>query len=102
MRIPAGFGAFRCGASAYVLKRCAGAELLTAIREVMRNRTYVTPLITDDIVNAMMSPAISESGSRADAASARGPATACGRKSMKEAANILHIGVRTVEFTSTA
>src|SRR5262249_23037370 len=29
--------AYKAGASAYLLKRCAGAELLKAIREVMRN-----------------------------------------------------------------
>src|ERR1044071_4255368 len=34
--------AFRVGASAYLLKRSAGAELLLAIREGMKHRSYVT------------------------------------------------------------
>ena len=42
-------GAFRAGASGYVLKRCASMELLTAIHEVLRGRTYITPLIASDI-----------------------------------------------------
>jgi DNA-binding NarL/FixJ family response regulator len=37
--------AFRCGASGYVLKRAAVAELLTAVRRVLANDAYVSPLI---------------------------------------------------------
>jgi DNA-binding NarL/FixJ family response regulator len=37
--------ALQNGASGYVLKHCAGEELLTALDEVIRGRTYVTPLI---------------------------------------------------------
>src|SRR5579872_5330916 len=36
--------AFRAGASGYLLKRSAASELLTAIREIMKHRSYVTPL----------------------------------------------------------
>ena len=46
-------GAFRAGASGYVLKRCASMELLTAIREVLKDRAYVTPLIRKDIVGEL-------------------------------------------------
>jgi DNA-binding NarL/FixJ family response regulator len=42
-------GAFRAGASGYVLKRCASMELLNAIHEVLSGRTYITPLIASDI-----------------------------------------------------
>lgn len=38
-------GAFRAGASGYVLKRCASLELLKAISQVLGGREYVTPLI---------------------------------------------------------
>jgi hypothetical protein len=37
--------AFGPGASGYVLKRCAAMELLNAVHEVLKRRTYVTPLI---------------------------------------------------------
>jgi DNA-binding NarL/FixJ family response regulator len=44
--------AFRAGASGYVLKRCAVAELVTAIRWVLAGRTYVTPLMAVQVVEA--------------------------------------------------
>ena len=46
--------AFRAGASAYLLKRSAASELLTAIREVMQGRSYVTPLITEGLVGSLL------------------------------------------------
>ena len=42
-------GAFRAGASGYVLKRCASVELLKAINQVLNGREYVTPLIGKDL-----------------------------------------------------
>jgi DNA-binding NarL/FixJ family response regulator len=42
-------GAFRAGASGYVLKRCASLELLTAINQVLAGRAYVTPLIRENV-----------------------------------------------------
>ncbi|MGO9094029.1 MAG: response regulator [Bryobacteraceae bacterium] len=43
-------GAFRAGASGYVLKRCASMELVSAIRQVLKGRTYITPLIGRDVL----------------------------------------------------
>jgi DNA-binding NarL/FixJ family response regulator len=43
-------GAFRAGASGYVLKRCASMELLSAIQQVLKGRTYSTPLIRRDVL----------------------------------------------------
>ena len=42
--------AFRLGASGYLLKRSAASELLTAIREVMQGRSYITPLVPEGLV----------------------------------------------------
>ena len=42
-------GAFRAGASGYVLKRCASMELVSAIQEVLKGHTYITPLVRRDI-----------------------------------------------------
>ena len=39
--------AFRAGATGYVLKRCALAELVTAIRQVLSGHTYVTGLVAE-------------------------------------------------------
>ena len=44
-------GAFRAGASGYVLKRCASLELLNAIHQVLSGRSYITPLIRNDILH---------------------------------------------------
>jgi DNA-binding NarL/FixJ family response regulator len=49
-------GAFRAGASGYVLKRCASLELRDAIHQVLSGRTYVTPLIRRDILDEPSSP----------------------------------------------
>src|SRR5471032_609721 len=46
--------AFRAGASGYLLKRSAASELLTAIREVVMHRSYVTSLVTAGMVDALM------------------------------------------------
>lgn len=53
--------AFKAGASAYLLKRSAGSELLQAIDVVMKGNYYVTSLIAKDLVHS----AISETESRA-------------------------------------
>jgi DNA-binding NarL/FixJ family response regulator len=90
--------AFRAGASAYVLKQSATSELLTAIREVMEGRSYVTPLITEGLVGSLM---------RHDAASPSRELTARQRevlqllaegRSMKEVADLLNLTPRTVAF----
>ena len=49
--------ALRAGASGYLLKQAAGEELLEAIRTVMDGRTYLTPLITKDVLWTMANPA---------------------------------------------
>lgn len=43
--------AFRAGASGYLLKQSAASELVTAIREVLDGRNYITPHITKNIVD---------------------------------------------------
>ena len=48
--------AMRAGARAYLLKHSAGEELLTAIRQVMENRTYLTPALTREVIERMSSP----------------------------------------------
>ena len=48
--------AFRAGAAAFLLKNSAASELLTAIREVVRGRSYVTPLATQGLVENLLHP----------------------------------------------
>ncbi len=44
--------AFEAGASGYVLKHSAPSELITAIREAIRGRTYVTPMIAGELMQS--------------------------------------------------
>ena len=48
--------AMRAGARAYLLKHSAGEELLTAIRQVMEDRAYLTPALTKEVIERMSSP----------------------------------------------
>jgi DNA-binding NarL/FixJ family response regulator len=87
--------AFRAGGSAYVLKRSAGSELETAVRQVMSGRQYVTPLLRE------------ESAGERERISQAHQLTARQRevlqlltegRSMKEAAAVLNVSARTVAF----
>ena len=44
--------AFEAGASGYVLKRSASRELITAINDAMKERTYVTPMIAGELLHS--------------------------------------------------
>jgi len=46
--------AFRGGGSGYLLKTSAASELVHAIREVLRGRSYLTPLMTKDMVGSFL------------------------------------------------
>ncbi len=90
--------AFRGGASAYLLKRSAPSELMTAIREVVNGRSYVTPLVTEGLVELLMkvderkhSPELTSRQREILQLLAEG-------RSMKEVAAELNITARTVAF----
>lgn len=91
--------AFRAGASAYLLKRSAGSELLTAIHEVMKRRSYVTPLVTEGMVGSLMHPIDREKRPRELSTRQREVLQLLAEgKSMKEVASILNVAPRTVAF----
>ena len=54
--------AFKAGASAYLLKRSAGSELVQAIEAVMHDNYYVTSLIAKDLVHAAIADTESDTG----------------------------------------
>jgi len=91
--------AFRVGGSGFVLKNSAASELLQAIRDVSQGRSYVTPLATRDMLDALLR----------DPESAKGPHELSSRqrevlqllaegRTMKEIADVLKITARTVAF----
>jgi DNA-binding NarL/FixJ family response regulator len=90
--------AFRAGASAYVLKRSAASELMTAIREVVQGRSYITPLITEGVVGSLLN--VDETKNRHELTPRQVEVLqllAEGR-SMKEVARVLDLTPRTVAF----
>jgi DNA-binding NarL/FixJ family response regulator len=91
--------AMRVCASAFLLKRCAGAELMKAIREVMQQRTYVTPLIAGGIVQSLMHASLGDKSAEQLTSRQRQVLQLLAEgKSMKEAGSILGITARTVAF----
>jgi len=48
--------ALRAGASGYLLKHAAGEELLAAIRTVLDGRTYLTPMVTKEVLQNLSAP----------------------------------------------
>lgn len=86
--------AFRAGASGYLLKRSAGSELLTALSEILKGRSYVTPLVTREFLEARgQAPPRSLSPRQREVVQLIAEGL-----SMKEIAGILHVSVKTVEF----
>ena len=45
--------AIRAGAAAYVVKEAAGEELLQAIRQAMSGRTYLSPMVSGDVLKRL-------------------------------------------------
>jgi DNA-binding NarL/FixJ family response regulator len=91
--------ALRACASAFLLKRCAGAEVMKAIREVMQQRTYVTPLIAGGMVQSLMRSSLGDkSTSQLTGRQRQVLQLLAEGKSMKQAGSILGITARTVAF----
>ena len=93
-------GAFKAGASGYLLKHSAGDELIQAIREVMAGRVYVSPMIAGDVMAALTSNAVAASSARGARLTQRQVEVlqliAQGKR-MKEIGNMLGLSRRTVE-----
>ena len=89
--------AFEAGASAYVLKRSAVDELEQAIRAVIEGHSYITPLITKELVDVFLATGSEKSGGLTPRQREVLQHLAEGRTA-KEIANLLNITSRTVEF----
>jgi DNA-binding NarL/FixJ family response regulator len=90
--------AFRAGASAYLLKRSAASELVTAIREVMHGRSYVTPLVTEGLVGSLLQSGEHKSGHELTSRQREVLQLLAEGHSMKEVASLLKVTPRTVAF----
>jgi DNA-binding NarL/FixJ family response regulator len=89
--------AFRRKASGYLLKNSAAAELVIAIREAMRGRTYVSPMIAEVMLSRLSDPTRKDRIELTPRQREVLQLLAEG-KSMKEAGSILNVSTRTIEF----
>jgi DNA-binding NarL/FixJ family response regulator len=91
--------AFRRKASGYLLKDSAASELTTAIREALRGRSYVSPVIAKGMHDHVLNQEPGDPGLRELSPREREVLQLLAEgKSMKEVAAVLEISPRTVEF----
>src|SRR6185503_14001922 len=88
--------AFRAGVKGFVSKRAAAAELLTAIKQVLEGRTYVTPL-----VDAGKAENSWQGGKKLTLRQMEILRLVAEGHQNKEIAQVLKISVKTVEFHKT-
>ena len=92
--------AFRRGASGYLLKTCAAADIVLAVREALRGKTYISKALSRDAINFLR---------RQDKELVDEARLLTGRqrevlqllaegKVMKEVGDILHMTTRTVAY----
>ena len=92
--------AFEAGASGYVLKHSASSELLTAIHEAIKGRTYVTPMIAGELLQAYKGETYGQAEEKQQLTQRQREILQLlvEGNSAKEIANLLNISPRTVEF----
>ncbi|MEZ5356376.1 MAG: response regulator transcription factor [Bryobacteraceae bacterium] len=90
--------AFRLGASGYVLKHSATEELTKAIREAMAGQTYITSSIAADVLQNVLSGEGGDAGTNLTVREREVLQLVAEGHSIKEAAAILKVSPRTVEF----
>jgi DNA-binding NarL/FixJ family response regulator len=91
--------ALRRGAAGYLLKKSLPAELFTAIKTVTSGRLYVTPTITRDPINIFLASGKARAPQEQLTSRQREVLQLLAEgKSMKEAADVLRVTVRTIAF----
>jgi len=92
--------AFRRGASGYLLKTCAASELVTAVREVLRGKSYLSPIIAKDTVDFLLrqDKRMIDEAERLTERQREVLQLLAEGKCMKEVAAVLNITTRTVAF----
>lgn len=91
--------AMRAGASGYLLKTSASSELLHAIQEALKGKTYVTPRISQGMEQSFIrDPRGRQKAKSLTPRQCEVVQLLAEGKSMKEIADVLHVTPRTVAF----
>jgi len=98
--------AFRAGISGYVLKQSMAAELIFAIKEVLKGRLYISPSIAETLVDKALNPTVakvpvSEGSDELSGRQREVLQLVAEGQSTKEIAWTLNISIKTVEFHKT-
>jgi len=91
--------ALRAGALGYVLKMCSMEELTKAIRFVVNGSTYITPLVSGDLISTLVTAGtqVKANGTRLTLRQREVLQLLAEGKTMKEVAGVLGISTRTAE-----
>src|SRR5262249_25085562 len=91
--------AMEAGAAGFVLKHSAASELVTAIRDALQGRTYVTPMLAGELLQSYREgdPGPHDSARRPTGGRGEVRQFFAGGRSAREAAAVLNISVRTAE-----
>jgi len=92
--------AFRRGASGYLLKTCAAAEMVLAVREVLRGKSYMAASLPQDTVNFLrrQDKKMVERDERLTQRQREVLQLLAEGKVMKEVSSILNMSTRTVAY----
>lgn len=92
-------GAFECGAAGYLLKNCAAVEIIAAIRDVLKGKTYLSPTLEPKVTQLRWEQkTMVEEGNRLTHRQREVLQLIAEGKVMKEVADILKMTPRTVAF----
>jgi DNA-binding NarL/FixJ family response regulator len=92
--------AFRRGASGYLVKTCAASELTVAVREVLRGKSYLSPMIAKDTVDFLLrqDKKLVDEADRLTERQREVLQLLAEGKCMKEVAAVLNLTTRTIAF----
>ena len=90
--------AFRLGAAGYVVKSAVASELFQAIQEVLKGKSYVSPLVTKALVDSLKNPKHRHGSEKLTARQREVLQLLAEGHAMKQVAAMLAITARTVAF----
>jgi DNA-binding NarL/FixJ family response regulator len=93
--------ALRSWASGYVLKKSAGSELVKAIREALKGKSYVTPRIAQRLLEQFIIDPRHDREKELTPRQRQVLQLLAEGRTMKETADYLHVTARRLPFTST-